>query len=405
MHILFVHQTFPAQFGHIAKYLVERRGFRATFVSKAPPGNVDGVELVQYPLRSGATETTHYCSRTFENAVWNAAGVYEALRARKDIRPDLVVAHSGFGSTIFLRELYDCPIVNYFEYFYRARNSDMDFRPDFPSLEIDRLRAYTRNGMLLCDLENCSLGYSPTLWQRDRLPSRYRDKVRAVFDGVDTDIWRRRPRAPRVVNGMPVPDDVKIVTYAARGFESIRGFDKFMQTAKRIGERRPDVLFVVAGQDQIFYGGDQKTIGGESFKNWTLAQDDYDLSRFAFVGMLPPDKLAELFSISDLHLYWTVPFVLSWSLMNALSCGATVLASGTPPVQEMIEHGRNGLLAEFFDIDGFVEQALAVLDAPQVFAHLGQAASETIRARYSLEVCDKLHLQLYEDALDRRAPR
>jgi glycosyltransferase involved in cell wall biosynthesis len=279
----------------------------------------------------------------------------------------------------------------------------MDFRPDFPSLEIDRLRAYTRNAMLLCDLENCSLGYSPTLWQRDRLPSRYRDKVRAVFDGVDTDVWRRRAGAPRVVRGETVPDGMKIVTYAARGFEAIRGFDKFMQTAKRIGERRRDVLFVVAGQDQIFYGGDQKTIGGESFKNWTLAQDDYDLSRFAFAGMLPPERLAELFSISDLHLYWTVPFVLSWSLMNALSCGAAVLASGTAPVQEMIEHGQNGLLADFFDIDGFVEQALAVLDAPHDFASLGRTAAEIIRERYSLDVCDKLHLQLYEDALGRQS--
>jgi glycosyltransferase involved in cell wall biosynthesis len=399
MHILFVHQTFPAQFGHLARRLIERHGFRATFVSKAPPGNVDGIELVQYPLRGGATETTHYCSRTFENAVWNAAGAYEALRARKDIRPDLIVAHSGFGSSIFLRELYGCPIVNYFEYFYRAHDSDMDFRPDFPSLEVNRLRAYTRNAMLLCDLENCDLGYSPTKWQRDRLPALYRDKVRVAFDGVDVELWQRRAGARRVVNGQVVPDDVKIVTYAARGFESIRGFDKFMQTAKRIGERRRDVLFVVAGQDQIFYGGDQMTIGGESFKNWTLAQDDYDLSRFAFVGTLPPDQLAELFSISDLHLYWTVPFVLSWSLMNALACGAVVLASATGPVQEMIAHGENGLLADFFDVEGFVEQALAVLDAPREFAYLGQAAAHMIRERYSLEICDELHLQLYQDAL------
>jgi glycosyltransferase involved in cell wall biosynthesis len=275
----------------------------------------------------------------------------------------------------------------------------MDFRPDFPSLEIDRLRAYTRNAMLLSDLENCDLGYSPTRWQRDRLPSHYHDKVRVVFDGVDTEVWRRREDAPRLVAGLPAPDDMKIVTYAARGFESIRGFDKFMQMARRLGERRRDVLFVVAGQDRMFYGGDQKIIGGESFKDWVLAQDDYDLSRFAFVGLLPPERLAELFSISDLHVYWTVPFVLSWSLMNALACGATVLASHTAPVAEMIEHGRNGLLADFFDVEAFVEQAERVLDAPQDFSHLGQAAGQMIRERYSLDVCDKLHLQLYQDAL------
>ena len=399
MHVLFVHQTFPAQFGHIAKYLVEQHGFRATFVSKAPPGNVEGIELVQYPLRSGATEQTHYCSRTFENAVWNAAGVYEALRGRKDIQPDLVVGHSGFGSTIFLRELYDCPIVNYFEYFYRPHNSDMDFRPEFPSLEIDRLRAYTRNAMLLADLENCDLGYSPTRWQRDRLPDHYHDKVRVAFDGIDTAFWRPQPQAPRVVAGRAIPAEMKIVTYASRGFESIRGFDIFMKTAKRLAEQHSDVIFIVVGEDRICYGGDQKTIGGESFLNWVLAQDQYDLSRFIFTGLLPPDELSQLFSISDLHIYLTVPFVLSWSLMDALACGATVLASDTAPVQEMITHGRNGLLADFFDVDAFVGQASLVLDAPQDFKHLGQAAAQMIRERYSLDVCDKLHLQLYQDAV------
>jgi glycosyltransferase involved in cell wall biosynthesis len=220
-----------------------------------------------------------------------------------------------------------------------------------------------------------------------------------VFDGVDTEIWRRREQAPRQVAGLPVPDDMKIVTYAARGFESIRGFDKFMQMAKRLGERRRDVLFVVVGQDRMFYGGDQKIIGGESFKDWVLARDDYDLSRFAFVGLLPPERLAELFSISDLHVYWTVPFVLSWSLMNALACGAAVLASDTAPVAEMIEHGRNGLLADFFDVDAFIEQAEQVLDEPPAFSHLAQAGARMIRERYSLDVCDKLHLQLYQDAL------
>ena len=159
------------------------------------------------------------------------------------------------------------------------------------------------------------------------------------------------------------------------------------------------MLFVVAGQDRMFYGGDQKIIGGESFKDWVLARDDYDLSRFAFVGLLPPERLAELFSISDLHVYWTVPFVLSWSLMNALACAAAVLASDTAPVAEMIEHGRNGLLADFFDVDAFVEQAERVLDEPQAFSHLGQAGARMIRERYSLDVCDKLHLQLYQDAL------
>lgn len=195
---------------------------------------------------------------------------------------------------------------------------------------------------------------------------------------------------------------MKIVTYVSRGFESIRGFDIFMKTAKRLAEQRSDVVFVVVGQDRICYGGDQKTIGGESFLRWVLSQDSYDLSRFIFPGLLPPQQLAQLFSISDLHIYLTVPFVLSWSLMNALACGATVLASDTAPVQEMITQGENGLLVDFFDVDAFVDQASRVLDEPREFKRLGQAAQRLIRERYSLDVCDKLHLQLYQDAVKSR---
>src|SRR5205085_3630970 len=139
----------------------------------------------------------------------------------------------GFGSTLFLRELYDCPIINYFEYFYRTKNSDMDFRKDLatPS-ELNRLRARARNATLLLDLENCDAGYSPTRWQRDRLPALFHDKVRAVFDGIDTALWRPLPRGPRQVGERAFPADVKIVTYATRGMESMRGFDIFMKVAK-----------------------------------------------------------------------------------------------------------------------------------------------------------------------------
>jgi glycosyltransferase involved in cell wall biosynthesis len=98
-----------------------------------------------------------------------------------------------------------------------------------------------------------------------------------------------------------------------------------------------------------------------------------------------------------------VPFVLSWSMMDALACGTTVLASDTAPVREMIEHGRNGLLVDFFDIEGLAATASKVLDAPQDYKHLGEAGVEMIQSRYSLEVCLPQMLNLYEDALSRQS--
>jgi glycosyltransferase involved in cell wall biosynthesis len=399
MHVLFVHQNFPAQFGHVAAYLARRHGFRCTFVSEKAVPSGGGIEHIRYQARGGATRQNHYCSRTFENAVWHTHAVYEALKARPDIRPDLIVGHSGFGSTLFLRDLYNCPIINYFEYFYRPTNSDMDFRPDFPSSELDRLRARARNGMLLLDLENCDAGYSPTHWQRERLPALFHPKVRVIFDGIDTSVWRPQPGLPRRLGNLTLPEDIRLVTYATRGMESMRGFDIFMKMAKKLYTRRKDVLFLVAGEDRICYGGDEKVTGRKSFKAWVLSQDEYDLSRFVFLGLVPPPVLAQLFALSDLHVYLTVPFVLSWSLLDALACGATVLASDTAPVREVIDHGKTGLLAGFFDLDELVQTAERVLDALRDFRHLGSAGVEMIRSRYSLDVCLPQMLGLYEDAL------
>jgi glycosyltransferase involved in cell wall biosynthesis len=407
MHVLFIHQNFPAQFGHIAAHLVRTRGWRCSFVSEQPAGTVGGIERIQYRIRSGATEKTHYCSRSFENAIWHSHAVYEALAQRPDIRPDLVVAHAGFLSSVFLRELYDCPIVNYFEYYYLTRGADMDFRPDFPYPALNRLRARARNAHLLLDLDNCDAAYSPTRWQRGLFPALYRPKIRVIFDGVDTSLWRppadRLPAdRPRRVGNWVVPAGTRVVTYVARGMESIRGFDIFMQIAKVLCARRTDVVFFVVGEDRICYGGDAEFTGSASFKQWVLARDNYDLSRIVFTGLLPSPTLVELFALSDLHIYLTVPFVLSWSLMDALACGTTVLASDTPPVREMVRHGHNGLLADFFDVEGFAALAGQVLDDPAAYRPLGQAGLDMIRDRYSLDVCLPRMLDLYEEACHAR---
>ncbi len=404
MHILFVHKNYPAQFGHIAHHLATRLGHRCTFVSERPPAK-GPVERIQYTLQGGATNTTHYCSRTFENAVWHSEAVFNALKARPDIKPDLIVGHSGFASCLYLRELYDAPIVNYFEYFYHTSRSDMDFLPDFPCTEIDRLRARTRNAMLLLDLETCDVGYSPTRWQRSRLPESFRDKVRVVFDGIDTDVWKPQPNAPRKIGGFVIPDGVKVVTYATRGMESMRGFHVFMKAAHKLSKLRDDVVFIIAGEDRVCYGNDEKFTGGKTFKEWVLSQDDYDLSRFVFTGLLPITELARLFSITNIHFYLTTPFILSWSLMDALACGATVLASDTAPVREVIAHGENGLLVDFFDVDGFVSTAMRVLDAPARFRDLGMAGVELVRDRYSLKVCLPQVLGVYQAAAQGRATK
>ena len=150
MHILFLHQNFPAQFGQIATHLARNCGYRCTYVSEKEIPDSAEIQHVQFRTESGARDNTHYCSRTFENQTWRSHAVYEALAKRPEIRPDLIVAHSGFVSPLFLRELYpDVPQIGYFEFFYHAHQSDMDFRSDLPlPPPQDFLRVRTRNAQL-----------------------------------------------------------------------------------------------------------------------------------------------------------------------------------------------------------------------------------------------------------------
>jgi glycosyltransferase involved in cell wall biosynthesis len=388
MHVLFVHKNYPAQFGHIARRLVSDLGWQCTFVSERPPGNDAGLRLIQYQVAEGsANTTTHYCSRTFENAIWHSHAVYQACESAITSAPDLIVGHSGFGSTLFLSELFNCPIINYFEFYYRTRNSDIDFRPDFPPEPLDYLRTRARNATMLLDLDNCDAGYCPTEWQRSLFPPEFLPKLNVYFDGIDCALWRRLKSPSRRIGDHVLAPETRVVTYVSSSLESMRGFDIFMKVARRIYHDFTDVFFIVVGSDQVQYGGDMRYIEAQSFREHVLQQDDYDLSRFCFTGTVAPERLVEILSLSDLHIYLTVPFVLSWSLFNALACECVVLASNTEPVREVIHHGENGLLNDFFDVDRFAEQALGVLRDPHSYQSLGQAGADVVRDRYSLDYC------------------
>jgi hypothetical protein len=263
--------------------------------------------------------------------------------------------------------------------------------------------------MLLADLNACTLGYCPTNWQRSRIPHAYQDKLTTIFDGIDTTFWRPlkwRERIPRRIAGTWLPRWNRVITYVSRGFESIRGFDIFMQIAQRICERRSDVVFLCIGSDRVYYGGDMKQIQEKSFREHLFKSGSYDLSRFIFTGPIAPAELRRAFAYSDLHIYLTVPFILSWSLMDALACGCTVLVADTPPLREVIEHGKNGLMAPYFDVDHFVELALEVLDDPATYRRtLGQAGMEMIHEKYDLDVVLPKMIRLYERAIAIRGGR
>jgi glycosyltransferase involved in cell wall biosynthesis len=423
MNVVFVHKEYPGHYGHLAHLLAERHGWDCTFVynrlptryeqrggeqvigmESLPDGRRDpvlrGVRMLRYDSRGASRETNPFAIH-FDISMWHNQAVSEALLARPEIRPDLVVGHAGFGTALFLADLYQCPLVSYCEYFYRARKSELDYRPEFPPSEFDILRSRTLNATTLLNLDAAAGCISPTRWQRGTFPTEYQPRIRTIFDGIDTSFWYRRDALKKIA-GRPIPREAKVVTYVSYGFEPTRGFDVFMRVAKRIYRVRDDVIFVVVGSDRMYYG-QQLRLSAPTFREHVLAQDEYDLDRFVFTGQVLEDDLARILSRSDLHIYLTVPFVLSWSMMDALACGCTVLASDTAPVREMIRHEENGLLAGFDDVDGLAAQALRVLDDPASYRPLGRAGTRMIREEYSVEMVLPRIKEFYEQVA-RRSP-
>lgn len=393
MHLLFLHEAFPAQFGQLALELTRRYGWRCDFLvedlSRCPTPSHEmlrRLNIERLPLSADFRENRLLpWPQMYARYLQLCQSAFEAVRARPELRPDLVVAHGGCGApTLFLPEVLRCPILNYCEYYFAPSHCDISYRIDLPAAEPAQFYPRCINAITLASLVNCDGGYSPTQWQKETFPARFWPKIEVHFDGIDTELYRPR-QVPRVLAGQSVPADTRIVTYVARGLESMRGFDQFMKVAARICRVRNDVLFVVVGSDKTYYGWDLLHTGQPSFKQWVLSQGNFDLSRFIFYEHLQPAELANLFCLSDLHIYLTVPFVFSWSAFDALASACVVLASDVAPVREVIEPGRTGLLEPFFDIDRLTEAALAVLADPAAFRRLGLAARAMIEERYGIE--------------------
>ena len=187
--------------------------------------------------------------------------IHDTLKAMPHVRPDLVVAHGGRGApSLFLREVLDCPIIIYCEYYFATSHRDISYRIDLPPAEPAPFFPARINAPTLATLVDCDAGYSATHWQKQSFPARFHPKIEVHFDGIDTELYRPGP-APRQIGERSIPEGTKVVTFASRGLESIRGFDLFMKVARRICKARSDVIFVVAGGEEIHYGWDKLHTG------------------------------------------------------------------------------------------------------------------------------------------------
>ena len=401
LRALFIHQNFPGQYAHLAPALAQRQGVTVFGIGEKPGYAAPGVQYFHYGAPKGAGEQTHRYLRPFEGSLRRGQHLANKLVQLRDkgLKPDIIVCHPGWGEGLFLKDVFpQARTLFYWEFFYNAQGQDMGFDPSQPVNLDDAARVRVLNATQLVSLQGADWGISPTRWQWSRYPAWARRRITCLHEGVDTE--RCAPRADavfRTPEGREFRRGDAVISYVARNLEPYRGFPTFMRALPRLQRERPDLHTIVVGGNEVSYG--KKPEGAENWKEKMLAEvgRELDLSRIHFTGRIPHDSLHDLFRVTRAHVYLTYPFVLSWSMLESMACGALVVGSDTPPVAEAIRHGHNGLLVPFFEPDSLAKTVLSVLADPDAYAPLAAAARASIVERYDLRTrCLPRQLDLVE---------
>ena len=394
MRFLFIHQNFPGQFRHVAKALADNPAHQVIGVGEAR--NVQGrpalhpkIQVLTYQPHGNSHAETHHYLRDYEGHIRRGQAVARLLiqlRDEKKFTPDVVVAHPGWGEGLFLKDIFPrARHIQYFEFYYQGSGGDVGFDPEFPATLDDQLRVRIKNSTQLQSLVACDQGLSPTAWQQSRFPAEFHPKIQVIHEGVDTEVVHPDPNAWISINGQRLQAGDEVVTYVARNLEPYRGFHTFMRMLPHLQALRPNARVIVVGGDDVSYG--RRLPEGQTYRQRYSAevQNQVDWSRVHFVGKLPYADYLKVLQVSAAHVYLTYPFVLSWSMLEAMAAGCLVVGSATTPVQEVVQDGHNGLLVDFFDPHALAQKLAQVLDAPQQFAPLRQQARQTAVTRYDLK--------------------
>lgn len=382
--LVFIHQNFPGQFLHLCRDLVKDN--RVFFITKNTQNRIANVQLATYQPHRTTTPNIHPYLTTIEDGILHGQAVARILlqMQKQGVRPDIIIGHSGWGETQFAKDIFpDVPLLTYFEFFFSAKGADVGFDPEFPSTEEQKFHLRSRNQLLLSCLEATDQGISPTWWQHSRFPSVFSSKIQVIHDGVDTTALVPADH-PKVTfaDGLTFDGSVPLVTFVARNLEPYRGFHVFMRAAERILKRHPEAHIVIVGGDDVSYG--KKLPDGETYRARALKDVTIDENRLHFVGRIEYDVFKKMLQVSAAHVYLTYPFVLSWSMIEAMSSECLVIGSQTSPVEEVIRHEQNGLLVDFFDPDAIAAAVLEAINTPDRFRAMRKAARRTAIDRYDL---------------------
>ena len=405
MNILFIHQNFPGQFKFLAPALLKQgHNVRAMTMHKTEATQWQGVQLVHYSAKRGSTPNVHPWLSDFETKTIRAEACFKAALQMKQhgYMPDVIVAHHGWGESLFLKEVWPHAVLGiYCEFFYHPHGADVGFDPEFPAAdegEVCRLRLKNLNNLL--HFEVADAGISPTHWQASTFPEPFKQKITVVHDGIDTQAVAPNPQVSLTLKMTAGQDLVltrqdEVITFVNRNLEPYRGYHTFMRALPQLLKSRPDAKVLIVGADDVSYGArpNAAKYGAAKWKdifaNEVRGQiSNADWQRVHFLGQVPYQYFIPLLQLSTVHVYLTYPFVLSWSLLEAMSAGCAIVASDTQPLREAIVHNETGKLVDFFDALALAQSVCELLNNAEKRKRLGANARAFAQANYDLQsVC------------------
>jgi glycosyltransferase involved in cell wall biosynthesis len=364
---LFVHQNFPGQFLHLVRHLVASKKHEVVFITEPNANNIPGARKVPYRHPADPSMEIHAAARDFDAAMRRAEVVAQTASNLKRLgfHPDIIIGHHGWGEMLNLCDVWpDVPMLGYMEFYYHYDGIDVGFDAEFPIPVRDHPRVRAKNAVNHLALALDQHGQTPTQWQLSTYPEWAQSRITLLREGVNLDLCAPNAalrRAPLKIGDVTIAPEEKLVTYVSRDLEPYRGFHVIMRALPHLLRGRKDLCVVIVGADGISYGS---APASGTWREVMLKELDgkIDLSRVTFAGRVDYQIYLNLLQRSDAHVYLTYPFVASWSLREALASGCAVIGSDTEPVREFIAHGKNGMLASFFDPKALARQVLEVIE-------------------------------------------
>ncbi len=365
-------------------------------MKKSLAPELKGIKQIIYEPRKSSTPKLHEWLISFESQIIRGEAVYHAALKLKEegYTPDAIIAHPGWGESMFVKDVWPSSKLGiYCEFYYQPFGADLGFDLEFKEndpADVPRMRIKNLHNMLQFPLADA--GISPTYWQALTFPQSFHKKISVIHDGIDTR--RIMPNSSATLHIKTSSDTLiltksdELITFVNRNLEPYRGFHIFMRALPELLKRRPNARVLIVGGNGVSYGTKPKK--GGTWREVMTAEvrgliTDADWSRVHFMGNISYNHFIPLLQISTVHVYLTYPFVLSWSLLEAMSVSCAIVASNTKPVQEVIKNNETGRLVDFFDISRLVEEVCNLLDDPEARTRLGNNARAHAIANYDLQ--------------------